>query len=304
MDRRDFRILAHWYEHPFASYEELGRLLGLSGAAVKSRAESLRREGVLGGFWAVPGACLFGLHPRVFLFQADKNPNEALSAALREESVVWVKVYQNLALERRLPGTLAALCYLRDPVKTPSGLLKRFGRPSLVRTPGWPLATDMQDPVLSPLEWRVLRAMIEDPRASPSGLGKSARMTEKTARRIRTNLMAKGFVGVQPLVNGGRSRGVACYHLSVYAEPGAAVPDVSVVVEGTVIERIPDPPGTMTIGWEPSVAEVMGLEQRLLALPGVRVALLSSPIMGEIATQRLLGWIDERIAFWDRAKRD
>lgn len=303
MDERDFRLLAHWFERPFASLEELGRVLGLSGAAVKARVGALQSEGVLQQFWTVPAASLFGLWPRVYLFEVEMNPAAAIDVALRDDSVVWAKAYENLAFERRLPGTLAVLCYLSNPGKVPDRLREAFGAPSFVRTPGWPTATAGPNPIISPLDWRILRAMVKNPRAPPATLGESAGLTEKTARRRRTRLMMQGFVGVQPLVNGGHARGIACFHLVIYTEHGASVPDLSRWVRGVVIESIPEPSGSVIVCWAPSVAEVVALEPRLLSLPEVRIALLSSPILGELATRRLLKWIDSQLSAWDRNGR-
>jgi hypothetical protein len=57
--------LSHLRRDPFASYENLGREVGLSGRAVRTRLEALESRKNLTSLQAVPAAQLFERQPRL-----------------------------------------------------------------------------------------------------------------------------------------------------------------------------------------------------------------------------------------------
>jgi DNA-binding Lrp family transcriptional regulator len=293
MDERDFGLLAHLFENPFATHQDLGRRQGLSGSAAKRRLEALQRGGVLDGFWAVPAAEVFGLQPRVFVFDLPGSPVAAMDEALREETVVWTMAFQD--------DSIAALCYLRNP-EVPEFLTETFGPPSFVKVPGYPRPTE-PNPVLSPLDWRLLRAMLEDPRSTPAQLASAAHLSEKTARRRRADLIDRGFVHVHPVVNTARSTGLAVYYMAAYGMPGSPPPYVGHLAQGVPIQGVDVPPATVYFCRASSLADALAQEPWLLLVPGVSLVALAFRTASRVAADRLAKWIGSEAARWDRPAR-
>ena len=103
-DERDFAILSHLRKDPFMSYENLGRGVGLSGKAVKTRLEALQKNKILTSLQAVPAAQVFRRQPRLFFFER-RASQEKLDGAVEVDPVVFATVDVN--------GSAAVLLYHR-----------------------------------------------------------------------------------------------------------------------------------------------------------------------------------------------
>ena len=89
VDERDFLILSQLRKYPFSSYETLGRGIGLSGNAVKTRIEALQKAKILTSLQAMPAAQVFRRSPRLFFFKRPIISLEKLHAVIRLDPVVF-----------------------------------------------------------------------------------------------------------------------------------------------------------------------------------------------------------------------
>ncbi|HVM45634.1 MAG TPA: hypothetical protein VM582_06835, partial [Candidatus Thermoplasmatota archaeon] len=104
MDVRDFAIFTHLLAHPFDSFEQVGRLVGMSGVAAKARIQKLREEGFLGGFHCVPAAETVGRRAYGHLFL--RRERMTLDDVLAIDGVVTGVEYAE--------GSLSVISYARD----------------------------------------------------------------------------------------------------------------------------------------------------------------------------------------------
>jgi len=130
VDYRDFLILSQLRKYPFSSYETLGRGIGLSGKAVKTRIEAIQEAGILTSLQAVPAAQVFRRAPRLFSFKHPAASPETLDAAIEIDPAVFATLDANRTVvvlihapspspgapaPRRNSRTFSALSILRPP---------------------------------------------------------------------------------------------------------------------------------------------------------------------------------------------
>ena len=297
-DATDFRILARLLRDPFASYESIGHDLELSGNTARNRIERLRTGGVIGGIWALPAPEVFQRHSRIFVFAPADRPSEALDAALRTDPVVW-------ALER-VDHRISVNAYLESPSDgPPEELVRLFGPPHFTVSPRIFSAGDGYG-TLSPLDLRVLRALVRRPRASLQELGGLCHLTPKTVRAHRDAMFREGAFTMLTPLQGAQSRGLLVYSLFVL------LPEITAALRGAVQAAIPDglilsetedPTGLYLLAHAASVGQALETETRMRAVRGVRHAELNLFLRHEFAAERIEGWIDDRLAMWERARR-
>jgi len=157
VDERDFQLLAHLLKEPLASNEELGRRVRLSGTAVKTRLEGLTEEGVFGGLYGIPAPEVFQRRRHVYVFRGERVNATAPHKAIQIDPVVSVHLRQD--------GNLPAIVYeppgeATDP---PEELVRTFGEPAFSVLPR-PFQAPLKGAVLSPIDWRVMRPLIREPR--------------------------------------------------------------------------------------------------------------------------------------------
>lgn len=297
VDATDFRILGEVLAHPFLSNEAVGRRVGLSGTAVKARAERLAREIRFRGYRLVPAAPCLGRVARGHFFRLDAPEDAWVARVMAADPVVWLVVHHE--------GTVSVLTYERphDPTP-PAALVDLFGGPPL-RSVDLQLTADPRPPALSPLDWRVLRALVPDPRRPVSQVAEEAGLARRTAARRRQALVERGCAYATPLWDEAKSAGALLFHLIVVASPGV---ERRALLDAAGPGSLPyatltSPPGFAFVSLAASAAHALEAQARAARVPGVREALLNIPVRNEFAQERVLGWVDEEIARWERARR-
>ncbi len=296
-DETDFQILVRLWRDPFASYEAMGHTLGLSGNTAKNRLERLRSDGLISGIWALPAPAIFGRRARIFAFRPPDDAARAVEHALQIDPVVW-------ALERT-DHYVSVNAYLNDGSdEPPKELMDLLGPPVFAISPRT-FETLRDPPVLSPLDLRILRALLRDPRASLQDLAKACRLTPKTVRSHRDAMFRdRAFSMLTPL-QGAQSPGLVVYNLLVATEA------VTPAIRGVVLSALPRcvllseterPAGLYLAGRAPSLAQAVADEAAAAQVPGVERVQLNLFLRHTFAAERLEGWIDEQLTMWDRAK--
>jgi DNA-binding Lrp family transcriptional regulator len=289
VDTRDARILAELTRSPFAPLESIGRTVGTSGTAVKARLDRLAARGVLLGFAAAPWASSFGRIGRLAVFE------DALDADLERialvEDVAWAA--------RSSTGAVGVMIYVREPIaQVPAALAREVGgrAVALVR----PTEPESAGP-LSPLDWRVMDAVVQEPRATLARHAELSGLNARTVRQRREALRGQGML-LSPIVDATREPGEVYYNAYVSARSLADIKALRIPSSLRVASH-DDPPAAFLVGHAPTYAAAQEVERKLRALPGAQHVTLDVPRGMVVATDRLRGWIAQELDRWTLARR-
>lgn len=292
MDATDFRLLLALLREPFAPYVSLGAKVGMTGTAAKARIDSLARRGTLRGIFTVIAPATFGRIERQVIFTG--VPADAdLRKVLAVRDVVWAG--------RGHEGPVAVNLALRAPGDVPLDELRAVLGPSVIAT----VAPDAQPPpriVLSPLDWRVLDALLDEPRASVRKLAARTGLSERVTKERRDALVRRGAAWVAPDLDATREAGLILFsaYVSFRERDDAkrlALPSLA------RIRTHDEPPGAFYWGAAATFAEAQSIEAMLRAAPGVVAVSLTVPREVVVANERQHAWIAEELAAWEKARR-
>jgi DNA-binding Lrp family transcriptional regulator len=294
LDERDCRILIELTRAPFASLADLGRALGVSATAAKARLDRLADAGTYRGLVAAPAARALGKHDRLAVWSRappDAEPAQLLAAP----EVAWAS--------RAYPTSTVAMLYRDDPdAPLPRELLAAAGRaPDAVVTPADPSRAADHLP-LSPLDWRIVDALLDEPRATARALAARAGLSARTARARRDALLASGLLGVFPSVDATLEEGSILYNAYVALERPEDARALRLADAHRIVTHHA-PPAVFLVGFVRTYAEAHVAEEKLRAAPGVRDVTFSVPQGTLVARDRVAAWTRAEIAKWDRARR-
>ncbi|GEM_PF-2379911 len=295
MDERDCRILMALVRSPFESYESLGREIGTSGTAVRARLDRLARAGVFLGFACGPSAIALRRHARLAVYAPGVDDVDARDLLLAPE-VAWAA--------SAYPSATVAMLYREDPeAPLPAELARVTGReaPDALVTPNDPREL-AERPPLSPLDWRVLRAVMDAPRGTARALADATGLTPRTVRERRDRMLREGDLMAFPATDATREEGAILYNAYVNV---AAPEDLRALRLANAQRMVThhDPPGTFLVGYARTYAEAHVAEEKLRALPGATHVTFSVPQGTFVARERLASWVDAEIRRWDKARR-
>lgn len=287
MDDTDLRILAHLARSPFASHAELGRVVGRAPSTVAGRLRALEGRGVLRGWVALPDAEVFGRQAIGLGFEADVP----LDALLALDDAVYAGASPD--------GYRGVMGYTSDPDLWRETVEEVVGVPADAQAT---LPGRTRPAALGPLEWRVLRALVETPRASLKALAAATGLSYRTVKARRTRLVDQGAVAVQPLLRPARD-GTLYYHLWVWVKPRADEAAVlSCLPSAFVIDRYDHPRSVYVFCQAADLADQAAQVHALRNAADVDAVRVVINDDFAVATGRLLRWIDEAGAPWGRPR--
>lgn len=300
MDARDFEILVGLLEDPTASYESLGRQVGLSGTSVKNRLDRMQHKGPLAGLVGLPHAAVFDRESAIYWRdQPQGEVRDRLDEVLAVDPVVWVSLLHT--------GEVAVMIYREPTQPAPPALAEVLGT-ELVGgggLAGWP--GDESETVLSSLDWRLLQHLVGQPRSSVADLVERTGLSRNTVRKRRARLFDTGLLGIFPLLEQARSPGLVLYSVVAHVE----TPDVRAAVQRALPGAVPvvhgvsasGSPGTTFMGHAETLAEVTLACQAVDGLDGVEQAQLIIDLERRFARDRVEGWVDDQVDRWEQARR-
>lgn len=294
MDDRDVDILTSIFRHPFASDRAVGRETGVSGNTVRVRRTRLEARGVIEGYPVYPRASIFRRYRRAWAFL--DVPRWALPQRPLGE-------VEGLIVAWRIhPRSVIAVTYDRDPSRSSARALGRlFG--SRGRGPVWvdPTEVETRNDELSPIDWKVLAALIEAPRAPIVRQASLAGISPRVFRRHRDRMWHSEVFSLGPQLNLEKETGLAVF--GIYASLSERADAGDLALPGLLLAgRMHRPPGAYLIGRARTLLEASEVDRRVRAIPGVRTTFLSVPAGSYYARDTLLGWVRERIAAWEPAR--
>jgi DNA-binding Lrp family transcriptional regulator len=288
VDMRDVAILQRLFRDPRAPYAELGSAVGLSPNAAKARVARMQATGLLRGFAAAPDAALLGLADGLLVFQGvdDLGTREQeilaglpdvpgvrfVDSTLEGNVHVWVQHRDDADWERI---ERAAISLVGKP---PTAILREPRRESAA--------------TLAPTDWRLLRALVPDPRASLKDITERSGISFKTAKRRLAALFRDGRVRMEPVLSPSDAEGLVVYQLCVVLAPDSTAQDVLAQLPETAIAQSFPGSRLLVIHAARSTLRDAQLDHR---------ALQSSPhcerVLFAIGTRRRAdAWLDDAIA--------
>lgn len=287
--------MAALFEAPLASYAELGRRVGMTGEGARQRVLRLEEQGVLRGFVAVPVPAVFDRVGTFVTVEAEAvDTGRALElpdAVLAGGTMGGLFTVAGFVPPGRQEARRAAW---RDALGTGDARYEGAYRP------------DVDPDPLGPLAWRVLRALLTDPRAPLADLAETTGLTRRTVGDRRDELVASGALEVTPLV-GPSDAGRLFLHVAVIdAEESAAalaarLPNAVATEQMTLSPQGTAREAAILFCELPSLPALQELVDNLEARPGVEEV---RPYLLEdyaVHTARLERWIDEELEDWEAA---
>jgi DNA-binding Lrp family transcriptional regulator len=288
VDERDFLILSQLRKYPFSSYETLGRGIGLSGNAVKTRIEALEKAKILTSLRAMPAAQVFRRFPRLFFFKQPISSVERLDAAIKTDSAVFATV--------DVSHSAAVLVYDDAPSpRPPRELIALLGPIDLEATPLFPHPGRKLSKPVSLAELKVLRMLVLNLRVPINEISESTGLSQKVAKKIRTRLLDNGLLQVQPIFQSAQSSRILMYEVHVHSKDDSVLLRVRQTLPKSVFINQWEGTAVVLSCWADSIAEVFETERRLKSEPGVSGVRVKFHARTILHSSRLISWIDEEI---------
>ncbi len=294
MDDRDFHLLAELVREPLASYATLGRRIGLAASSVRGRVARLQDQGVLRGFQLLPGAPALGRARELWRYPASRVTPDLSSVLAVDDVVVAVEWHDRSwsVFAYRAEGVRGPLRAL-DEIFGVGGAVTRFGPSDDDLAPARPT-------VLSRPDWRLVQALLEDPRAPAEALARRCGQSPKRVRTRRRSLLEHRVLQIVPHVDYAKFRGSVIFGLSVFFRaPLSSQTLEALVPEGVLVRYNDHPPSAFYVCSAASVPAVAEVERRVGATAQVREAEAGFERARGFAADRVRGWVADQIARWE-----
>jgi len=287
VDERDFWILSQLRKDPFQSYETLGRGIGLSGKATKTRIEALEKAKILTLLRALPAAQVFRRFPRLHFFR-EPATLEKLHDAIEVEPAIFTTLDVN--------HTVGVLTYDSSPgARLPEEFSTLLGSVDSEVTPLFPHPRRELSKPLSLSELKVLRELVSNLRVPIKEISKTTGLSQKLAKKIRKQLLDNGLLQVQPIIQSAQSSQILLYELHANSKDNSVLSGIKQNLPKSVLLNQWEPSIFVFSCWADSIAEVFETERKLRNEPGVSGVFVKFHTQTILASSRLISWIDEEV---------
>jgi len=284
MDPTDLRIFSRLVGDAFLSDERLGREVGLTGKAVRLRRKRLETERILSEYGLHPRAELLGRHAMTWRYAGKAWSELPTSRLLEVEDLAYVMSFR--------PGLHVAVRFTEESEPSRDPRLDRiFGPPLEVSPDRRPSPSAIPPDRLSRVDWKVLEAVVRNPRAPYTALARQAKVSPRTFRIHQSRLEAEHALGCVMILNLEREAGLATWGIWLKVDRSF---DAKVVDQLRLWDRphwTQHPRGVYLLGSAENYFAAREVELRLRALPGVIGADPLIPAGGFFARERIAGWI-------------
>src|SRR2546425_3943908 len=281
MDAKDFRLLVALTEDARQSYHALGRRVGLSAPAVRERLRRLEARGVLQGYWVSIDPAIFGRKDVLVAFGGDWDHANAV-AALDAPDVAWVAW--------KIDGGVTVEVWPRSVTRGAAAVSKFLGR-----KPNWQgVSRSGWAGSLSELDWRVLDALVDAPRASIDSLAATTGLSPKTVRSRIAGLVRSEAIFVVARLGSLTDSGEIVYHLLVSGT--VAYADVRRVMgDAVLIHETIEPPRRYLFCRAESLGDLTARTHALEKLRGVTSVQVTMNREMFLGTAYVHGLVAERL---------
>ncbi len=284
MDRTDLGIFSRLVTDALSSDEAIGREVGLTGKAVRTRRKRMEAAGVLTEYGIHPAAEILGRHAVTWRFAGTVGPELPLSRLVEVEDLAYVMRFR--------PNLHVAVRFTKSSDPTEDPRLSVILGPPLDGLPEERRpASSVHADDLSRVDWKVLEAVVRAPRAPYSVKAKLADVSPRTFRMHQAKLEATRALECVMILNLEREAGLATYGIWLKVDDSF---DEKIIESLRLWDRphwTGNPRGVYLLGSAENYFEARELELRLRSLPGVVGADPLIPAGGFFARERFLQWI-------------
>lgn len=287
MDAKDVQLLAALFRRPRAAYRELGVRVGLSPNAAKARVRRMAEQGVLQGFAVTPAPEMLGLGEGLLVFTDVHDVVDREADILRDLPDATGVRFVDVGVD----GMVLVWAYARDAADW-----ERIERAAVSAVGKGPAHVEFHPsggPTEVPAaEWRLIRALVPDGRATIGDLARRSGLSVKTVKRRLAALLGSGRVRVEPVLSPSEATGLALASFHVALRPDAAVSDVLTLLPDDAIAQTSRDPRRVTFHVaRATLRDIQADHRALRASPAVERVLCS------LATRRCAdAWLDEAVA--------
>lgn len=236
-------------------------------------------------FFAVPHYRLFGAHSTVALFPTSG----------KVDTKRLVAVDHVIAYDLNHDGLLASTYWTvegDDPKTVPPKMLDVIGAPAVAQftdtTPG------PKVPHLSRLEWKVLRAIVAEPRASAAALARRCGLTAKTCARHRKALK-ENFVFLPTMsIHEDKAKGFPVFRAYIQGTPSVDAVESILGKDSVVTDTVAE--GHVRFAHAPSFGDILSRADALRRLANVTDVKLILSKDSNATVDKFLRLIDTKIA--------
>ncbi len=288
MDSKDFQLLAALHENARQSYRSLGNRVRLSAPAVRDRLQALEKRGIIQGYWVTPDPTIFGRQD-VLVFYADERTREDAVRALRIRDVAFVAW--------KVDGGLTVQLWPRNSKESVQELTKALGKPY-----GQALSEHPPRGPLSLADWRIIDALLDDPRVGLGQLCDSTGLSPKTVRKHLSDMTRDEAIYITPKLGILSGSGELVYHLIVDGKVGLTDLRRS-LGDAVLVNETKEPPMKYLLCRAHDLAEVTSRTAQTSKLFGARSVKVTLNREILVANQFIHSLIRERIAAMEASPR-
>jgi len=289
VDSKDFRLLVALHENARQSYRSLGQRVSLSAPAVRDRLKHLEDRGILQGYWLYIDPGIFDREDLMLFYKGDWKREDALKALATDDVafVTW-----------KLDGGLSVQIWPHDRGKAVKGLTSALGtRPS-----GQTFTEISRKFEMSPVDWRIIDALVDDPRMPFEALTEKTGLSPKTVRKHLLSLIRNETIYVMPRLGSLADSGEVVYHLAVTGK--VSLSELRHTLgEAHLVSDTRHPPMKYLLCRASDLADVTSRTQaarKILGVESVEVTLNRELL---VATDHVHSLVREKIREWEDARR-
>ena len=228
-----------WGADPRITPSDIASHVGLDRTAIWGRIRKWRREGFWDGFEVILNLRTLGLgQVRAEIYVADSAEGWALFDQLEHmDGILMARIALGDTITSRDVELVAVNMVADDPARVARRMriLRQLSPTGNVEGP-FPEETPLVGRELTPLDWRIVAAIIANPNASPSRVARLVDVTYKTFVRHHSALIDDHAVFYHPRIDWSK---LGCIFLSFYCHEAADVDRVQRAVEARFPHSIP-----------------------------------------------------------------
>ncbi len=255
MESKDFQLLVALHEDARQSFRALGDRLSLSHGVVHERLKHLERLGILQGFLLSVDPGVLDRDDLIVWFEGDWTLKDA-ERALAAPDVAWVAL--------KVDGDLTVQLWPRDRPQAVKSLEGAVG----ANASGQFVAKGRRHPPPSLVDWRIIDALIDDPRMPLKDLVGETRLSPKTVSKHLETLVRNGTISIAPKIGALADSGELVYTCSVFGNVG--MNELHGMLEDAfLIKQFDEPPAKYLLCRGRDLNEVTGKTYEIEKFPGV-----------------------------------
>jgi len=289
VDSKDFRLLVALHENARQSYRSLGQRVSLSAPAARDRLKRLENRGILQGYWLYVDPSAFDREELMLFYKGDWKREDALKALAADDVafVTW-----------KLDGGLSVQIWPHDRGKAVKGLTSVLGT-----RPSGQTFTEIQRKLeISPVDWRIIDALVDNPRMPFEALTEKTGLSPKTLRNHLQSLIRNETIFIMPRLGSLADSGEVVYHLAVTGQ--VSLSELRHTLgEAHLVGDTQQPPMKYLLCRASDLADVTSRTQAARKIPGVESVEVTLNRELLVATDHVHSLVRKKIRQWEETRR-